>query len=84
MKAKHLPLLLVVCLPLTGCNAGNAPETMSESDVQSAIKKLSPQEQIDYINRSPLTPDEKKKRIAEIEKSSGVTAAPGAPTPGGQ
>ncbi|RYG26827.1 hypothetical protein EON82_01690 [bacterium] len=79
MKKIREGIVVGLAVLLVGCNVGNAPETMSEADVKAAIDKMSPQEQIDYINRSPLTPDEKKKRIADLEAKSGAKAESSGP-----
>lgn len=76
---------------LSGCNnIGNAPTPMSPEQTRAALDQATPQQQIDWINRSPMPPDEKARRIKEIEdkhgvKAGGVSGAAGAPVPqGGQ
>jgi hypothetical protein len=69
----------------TGCNIGNAPEPMSGDEARAAVEKLSPEQQIEWINRSPMPPAEKQKKIDEIKAKHGLqgganaTSAPGAP-----
>jgi hypothetical protein len=63
--------LLLTCV---GCNIGNAPQPMSDDELQSALDKLPPQDQINYINSSPMPPDMKAKRIKEIEEKTGYKA----------
>lgn len=67
----------------TGCNVGNAPEPMSENKVKEEVAKLTPQQQIDWINRSPMPPEEKQKEIDKIKAKYGIsgeaTGASGAP-----
>jgi hypothetical protein len=59
-----------------GCdNVGNVPSGMSENDAKNAIKKMSPEDEIKFINSSPLNQADKEKRFAEIEARSGVKAS---------
>ena len=73
----------LLAVALAGCNVGNAPEPMSESDLKSAVEKLPPQDQINYINASPMPPAMKAQRIKEIEDKTGYKApASGVPAAG--
>jgi len=68
---KFLPIAACALMLIVGCNVGSAPATMNETQVQDAVSKLPVDQQIDYINRSPMSPDEKAKRIAEIKEKAG-------------
>ena len=74
-------LLALVC---TGCNVGNAPEPMSETDLRAAVDKLPAKDQIAYINSSPMPAAMKAQRIKEIEEKTGYkdpgTGAPKTPS----
>lgn len=61
----------IVVLACTGCNVGNAPEPMNDNDLKSAIEKLPPQDQINYIKSSPMPPEMKAQKIKEIEEKTG-------------
>ena len=61
----------LVSLALVGCNVGNAPAPMNESDLKSAVDKLPPKDAIAYINASPMPAAMKAQRIKEIEDKSG-------------
>ncbi len=66
---------LVFALLIAGCGSSSAPSTgMNGNDVQAALANTSPQNQIDWINRSPMSPDEKAKKIAEIQKKYNLPA----------
>lgn len=64
---------------------------MSENQVKDEVAKLSPEQQIDWINRSPMPPEEKQKKIDEIKAKYGLTdgaasgagGAPGVPNAAG-
>ncbi|RYG48348.1 hypothetical protein EON79_04710 [bacterium] len=72
----------IIALGCIGCSVGNAPEPMGESDLKSAVEKLPPQDQINYINSSPMPKAEKEKRIKEIEEKTGYKANQGGPNSG--
>ncbi|MBC8064636.1 MAG: hypothetical protein H7Y17_07385 [Chlorobia bacterium] len=69
---KNLWIASLAVLACIGCNVGNAPEPMSEAELKSAVDKLPPQDQINYINSSPMPKDVKEKRIAEIKAKAGM------------
>lgn len=70
MKNSWITILaILVCF---GCNVGSAPEPMSESELKSAVEKLPPQDQINYINSSPMPKELKEKKIAEIKAKAGI------------
>ncbi len=86
MKTKNLLIAIVLLLVCVGCNVGNAPEPMNEDQLKSAIEKMPPEKQIEYINSSPMPADMKAKRIKEIEDKTGYKApesTPGAPNTAG-
>jgi hypothetical protein len=51
-----------------------APKGMAENEVQDAVKKLSPDEQIKYIEASPMPAAEKQRRISEIRAGATTTS----------
>ncbi|MBS1726384.1 MAG: hypothetical protein JST51_06650 [Armatimonadetes bacterium] len=67
-----LPAVLLVGAATIGCSMGNAPQALSPQETRDAVAKLPPQQQIDYINRSPMSAAEKEKRIAEIKAKAGI------------
>lgn len=48
---------------------------MSENQVKDEVAKLTPEQQIDWINRSPMPPEEKQKKIDEIKAKYGISGA---------
>jgi hypothetical protein len=62
-------LAVLVCV---GCNVGNAPQPMDEAQLKSAVEKMPPQDQINYINASPMPKEMKEQRIAEIKAKAGM------------
>lgn len=59
-----LATTLVICL---GCaSTATPPQPMTGSELKAALDKASPQDQIDWVNRSPMPPNEKEARIKEI------------------
>ena len=68
---RTLILIAGLSIATVGCNVGNAPATMNENEVQDAVSKLPVDQQIDYINRSPMSPEEKAKKFAEIKAKAG-------------
>jgi len=83
MKTTLFALGIFAALGISGCHVGNAPEPMSATEVKDAVAKLPPQQQIDWINRSPMPPDEKAKRIAEIKAKAGISSGPSGSGPMG-
>lgn len=84
LKNTFLAAALASALVVGGCSIGNAPEPMSEGDVKAALDKATPEQQIDWVNRSPMPPAEKQRRIAEIKAKAGMaTDSPGAASPHG-
>ena len=76
--------LAFVATVVTGCSVGNAPEGLSSSEVQSEFAKQDPQKQIQGIQASPLPPEEKEKRIKEIEQKYGITRGDSVSQPPGR
>ena len=72
MKRTYLFVFAALCL--AGCNVGMAPDGMSREEAKAALDKMSPQDQIKYVASSPMPPEQKKKRYAEIEEKTGVKA----------
>lgn len=69
MKVWIASVAMLLCV---GCNVGNAPAPMDEDQLKAAVEKLSPQDQINYINSSPMPKELKEKRIAEIKAKAGM------------
>lgn len=78
--------LLVAATVLVGCSS-TVPKGMSEQDAKDAINRMSPEDKIRAISRSPMPQAEKEKNYAEIEAKTGVKASDvlksQAPPPGG-
>lgn len=89
MNKIHIAWIAGLALFASGCGIGNAPEPMAAEDVKSELEKLTPEQQIDWVNRSPMSPADKQKRIDEIKAKTGYSgggnaaSAPGAPNVGG-
>jgi len=64
--------LAVVAAAAIGCDTGEAPAGLTGAETDAAVKKLPAQQQIDYINRSPMPPDVKAKKIADIKAQAGM------------
>ena len=76
---KGIAILAVAGIFLAGCNAGMAPAG-SDDGRKAEVQKMSLQDKIDDINRSPLPPQEKQKKIDEAKKAAGQPDAPGTAT----
>lgn len=79
-------LIIAVCaliaIGLAGCSEpGTVPKGMSEADAKRAIEQMSPEDKIRAIASSPMPPQEKEARYAEIERETGVKAADVLSTP---
>ena len=61
-----------VACALAGCNVGEAPSG-SEQAVRDQLAAKSPQDQIKFIQDSPLSPAQKQQKIEEIKKKTGYT-----------
>ncbi len=73
MSNKQISLFPLVVLGLAGCSSiGDAPQGLSASETRAAVAALPAQQQIDYINRSPMPADQKAKRIADIKAAAGI------------
>ena len=66
---------IFVCMASIGCNAGNAPAGMSETDAKNAIANMKPADRIRAIASSPMRQSDKEKEYAKIEAESGVKAS---------
>ena len=62
-----LTFVLLAGIALFGCDTGNAPQGLTAAETQKAVSELPPQQQIDYINRSPMPAADKAKKIADIK-----------------
>ena len=71
---KNLLILTISSVILVGCNAGMAPEPMSQSELKSAVDKASPADQIAWIKSSPMPAAEKDAKIKAIEEKTGYKA----------
>ena len=74
MKRTYLFVVAASSIAISGCGIGMAPDGMSREEAKAALEKLSPEEQIKYVATSPMPPDQKQKRYAEIEAKTGVKA----------
>ena len=74
MKHSNVALsaILAATVSLIGCGIGDAPKTMDQNELKDALSKATPQQQIDWYNRSPMPAAEKKKKIEEIEQKYGL------------
>ncbi len=78
-------ILLAISLIFVGCGVGDAPTPMSSADVKVALDNSTPQDQVKFIQSSPLNQAEKKKKIDEIKakyKLSNEDIAKMTPGPG--
>ena len=76
---QQMAVITMVGVLLSGCNAGMAPQG-GDDGRKAEIQKMSLQDKIDDINRSPLPPQEKQKKIDEAKKAAGQPDAPGTAT----
>lgn len=92
MRKLQIAGIALVALFAVGCGIGNAPEPMAAEDVKGELEKLSPEQQIEWVNRSPMSAADKQKRIDEIKAktgyqgdagASGSSGAPSVPGSGG-
>jgi hypothetical protein len=74
MKKRFLLLVAAATVPLAGCNVGMAPEGMSREEARAALDRMSPEDQIRYVASSPMSPQQKRQRYAEIEAKTGKKA----------
>lgn len=68
---KKITLLALIGVTVVGCSVGSAPETLTPEQTREAVKKLPIDQQIDYINRSPLSQAEKEQKIAALKAGAG-------------
>ncbi len=84
-KTQFFAIAIPVMILAAGCdNVGNAPPPLSPDDTKKALSEAKPEDQINWINRSPMPADEKARKIKEIEdkygiKAGGVTGPSGVP-----
>ena len=69
---KNLWIVSLAVLLCAGCGVGNAPAPMDENQLKAAVEKMPPQDQINYINSSPMPKEMKEQRIAEIKAKAGM------------
>ncbi len=69
------------CLVACG-NDATPPQPMSGKETEDALSKATPEQQIEWYQRSPMPPAEKAKKIAEIEEKYGIKAKPSNVPPG--
>lgn len=70
---------LLAVLSLVGCNVGEAPSGSPQA-VQDQFKSMKPEDQIKFIQDSPMPPADKAAKIEEIKKQAGITGETPAPT----
>jgi len=75
MKILSAVLCTFALFSALGCNAGNAPSGMSESDAKAAIANMKPEDRIRAIASSPMKQADKEREYAKIESESGVKAS---------
>jgi|GEM_PF-2125172 len=73
---KNLLLTIGVAALLVGCNAGMA-EKGDDNAAKEALKKMNLQQKIDWINRSPIPPEEKQRQIDQAKKEAGQDGVAG-------
>lgn len=66
MKIQGL-IVIALGLLLFGCGVGDAPRPMSQQDVKEALDKAKPEDQIHFIQSSPMNAKDKKAKIDEIK-----------------
>ena len=66
-------ILGAVSFGLVGCDAGNAPAAMSPDEVRTTVNKKSQEDQIAFIEHSPMPRQEKDRQIANIKAGKGIT-----------
>ena len=60
---------LAVGLALEGCASTATPPTpMTPDQLNAALQNTTPENQIDWINRSPMPPDQKEAKIKAIRE----------------
>ena len=65
-------ILGAVSFGLVGCDAGNAPAAMSPDEVRTTVNKKSQEDQIAFIEHSPMPRQEKDRQIANIKAGKGA------------
>lgn len=85
-KLKFSILLAALTFGIVGCSIGDAPAGQSADEAKAAFENSPPEEQIKLVMSSPMPPDQKAARIAEIRKKynlpdpgTGAPAGPGGP-----
>ncbi len=74
MKKFRIVIAASIFSVLVGCNAGMAPEPMNPDQLKSAVDKATPEQQVKWVQSSPMPAAEKAKRIKEIEDKTGYKA----------
>lgn len=75
MKQNLLSALIlgIAMFSIVGCDAGNAPAAMSPDEVKNTVNKKSKEEQIAFIQNSPMPQKLKDEQIANIKAGKGIT-----------
>jgi len=63
---------IATAIVLSGCNSGTMPEGPSPSEIQKKIASFPPEKQIEMYKNSPMSPDQKAAKIAEIKAKYGL------------
>lgn len=63
----------VIAFAVIGCGVGDAPKPMSQQEVKEALDKSKPEDQIHFIQSSPLNQKDKKAKIDEIKAKYNLT-----------
>jgi hypothetical protein len=71
---KYILLLTVTALAVTACDNPNAVPTHSAADDKAinALKSMTPQQQIDLIQKGPMPPSAKASMIKKIKDKNGI------------
>ncbi len=74
MKIKPINALVfgVVGFALVGCSIGMQPEGPTSDQIKAKMAAMPPEKQIELIQNSPMKPDEKATKIAEIKQKFGI------------
>jgi len=66
-------ILGIAIFSLIGCDAGNAPAAMTPDEVKNTVNKKSKEDQIAFIQNSPMPQKLKDEQIANIKAGKGIT-----------
>jgi hypothetical protein len=55
-----------------GCDPGNQPASPSPDEIKKTIAAMPADKQIEMIQHSPMSPQQKEQKIAEIKAKAGM------------